>query len=543
MKLSTYFALSFALIIVIVIASVSIIYGQRTKTSLEREIGESLSSISHGMGDKLDRYMWSRYNEILLFGTLDVFRKTGNLQEANRLLGDLQENIPAFSWVGLLDAEGNVKAATGDILRGENIADRPVYLEALDKPFVGDVHNAVLLSKLLPNPSGEPLKFVDISTPLFDDAGVLTGVLAAHLSWEWSQEVQRSVLASFQDSRHRQMDVMVLSGKDNAILSGPSEMIGQQINLLDLGQNETANEWSVQRWPDGKQYLTGFAQGVGYGNYPGLGWQIVIRQPVDVAFAPVRDLIVFMIALGVAIAIACGLIGWLLARKVSKPLSLISEAANKLRRGEEAEIPFARGIKDIEILSSSLSVLIAELTEQKSELIRMEDKAHHDKLTGLLNRSAMEVVVQRAVRQAEERGGGLAFMYMDLDGFKAVNDTYGHAVGDVLLQEVASRLAANSRNGDYLFRMGGDEFVMILSVPADDAEREAEGVASRVLESIRKPFDIEGQRMGVSCSIGIALWPQEGRDIPTLLRDADEALYASKSKGKNQLTFAEHILA
>ncbi|MDF2837570.1 MAG: diguanylate cyclase [Paenibacillus sp.] len=543
MKLSTYFALSFALIIVIVITSVSIVYGQRTKSALEREIGESLTSLSHGMGDKLDRYMWSRYNEITLLATLDVFRQPDDLREANRLLGELQGNIPAFSWVGLLDADGNVKAATGDILVGEDISERPVYLEALKEPFVGDVHDAVLLSKLLPNPTGEPLKFVDISTPLFNDAGEFTGVLAAHLSWEWSREVQRTVLAPFQDARQRQLDVMVLSGKDHAVLSGPEEMIGQVLELPDVDHLSADNEWTVQRWPDGETYLTGFATGVGYGNYPGLGWRIVIRQPIDVAFAQVRELIVLMIATGAALAISCGLIGWMLARKVSRPLSLISEAANKLRRGEEAEIPFTRGIKDIEVLSSSLSILIAELTERKTALVRMEDKAHHDKLTGLLNRSAMDVTVQQAVRQAEERGGGLAFMYMDLDGFKAINDKYGHAVGDELLKEVADRLRTNSRGGDYLFRMGGDEFILILSVSGAEAEREAEAVAGRVLESVRLPFDIEYHRMGVSCSIGLAMWPQEGRDIDALLRDADEALYASKNKGKNQLTFAERVYA
>jgi diguanylate cyclase (GGDEF)-like protein len=543
LKLSTYFALSFALIIVIVITSVSIVYGQRTKTALEREIGESLTSLSHGMGDKLDRYMWSRYNEIILLGTLDVFRQPDDLKEANRLLGELQDNIPAFSWVGLLDAEGNVKAATGDILVGENIAERPVYLEALKEPFVGDVHDAVLLSKLLPNPSGEPLKFVDISTPLFNDAGEFTGVLAAHLSWEWSLEVQRSVLAPFQEVRQQQMDVMVLSDKDHAVLSGPEALIGQALVLPDMDHLSADNEWKVQRWPDGETYLTGFAKGVGYGNYPGLGWRIVIRQPIELAFAQVRELIVFMIAIGITLAVFCGLIAWLLARKVARPLSLISEAANKLRRGEEAEIPFTRGIKDIEVLSSSLSILIAELTERKSALVRMEDKAHHDKLTGLLNRSAMDIAVQQAVRQAEERGGGLAFVYMDLDGFKAVNDTYGHAAGDELLKGVADRLRASSRGDDYLFRMGGDEFVLILSVSGAEAEREAESVARRILESVRMPFDIEGRRMGVSCSIGLAMWPQEGRGIDALLRDADEALYASKSKGKNRLTFAERVYA
>ncbi|QNK57173.1 sensor domain-containing diguanylate cyclase [Paenibacillus sp. PAMC21692] len=538
MKLRTYFALSFALIILLVIASVSTLYGQRTKTVLEKEIGGQVAALAYGMTDKLDRYMWSRYNEIMLLSTLNTLKEQEDLKEVSRLLNELQDNIPAFSWVALLDAQGNVRAATKDLMIGVNFEKRPVFLEALQKPFIGDVHEAVLLAEQLTSPSGDPLKVVDISTPLYDNKGMFTGILAAQLSWEWSQELQKSLLAPYHRDRKQELEVFVLREKDNTVLSGPEDMIGQLLHLTDLETLSTDNKWDVRRWPDGKQYLTGFAQSSGYGNYPGLGWRIVVRQPAELAFAPVQELIAFMTLLGLALAVACALIGWLLARKVSRPLSLIAEAANKLRRGENAEIPYSKGIKDIELLSSSLRSLIADLTETETQLVRMEDKAHHDKLTGLLNRSAMDGIVQRAVRQAEEQRSSLSFVYMDLDGFKNINDTHGHAAGDELLKEVAARLWKNARSGDYLFRMGGDEFVLILSVSQANAEQEAEAVATSVLEAVRQPYEIDGKIMGVSCSIGLAMWPQDDRDPLSLLRDADEALYASKSKGKNQLTFA-----
>jgi diguanylate cyclase (GGDEF)-like protein len=538
LKLRTYFALSFALIILLVIASVSTLYGQRTKTVLEKEIGGQVAALAYGMTDKLDRYMWSRYNEIMLLSTLNTLKEQEDLKEVSRLLNELQDNIPAFSWVALLDAQGIVRAATKDLMIGVNFEKRPVFLEALQKPFIGDVHEAVLLAEQLTSPSGDPLKVVDISTPLYDNKGMFTGILAAQLSWEWSQELQKSLLAPYHRDRKQELEVFVLREKDNTVLSGPEDMIGQLLQLTDLETLSTDNKWDVRRWPDGKKYLTGFAQSSGYGNYPGLGWRIVVRQPAELAFAPVQELIAFMTFLGLALAVACALIGWLLARKVSKPLSLIAEAANKLRRGESAEIPYSKGIKDIELLSSSLRSLIADLTETETQLVRMEDKAHHDKLTGLLNRSAMDVIVQRAVRQAEEQRSSLSFVYMDLDGFKNINDTHGHAAGDELLKEVASRLWKNARSGDYLFRMGGDEFVLILSVSRANAEQEAEAVATSVLEAVRQPYEIDGKIMGVSCSIGLAMWPQDDRDPLSLLRDADEALYASKSKGKNQLTFA-----
>jgi diguanylate cyclase (GGDEF)-like protein len=538
LKLRTYFALSFALIILLVIASVATLYGQRTKTVLEKEIGGQVAALAYGMTDKLDRYMWSRYNEIMLLSTLNTLKEQEDLKEVSRLLNELQDNIPAFSWVALLDAQGIVRAATKDLMIGVNFEKRPVFLEALQKSFIGDVHEAVLLAEQLTSPSGDPLKVVDISTPLYDNKGMFTGILAAQLSWEWSQELQKSLLAPYHRDRKQELEVFVLREKDNTVLSGPEDMIGQLLQLTDLETLSTDNKWDVRRWPDGKKYLTGFAQSSGYGNYPGLGWRIVVRQPAELAFAPVQELIAFMTLLGLTLAVACALIGWLLARKVSKPLSLIAEAANKLRRGESAEIPYSKGIKDIELLSSSLRSLIADLTETETQLVRMEDKAHHDKLTGLLNRSAMDVIVQRAVRQAEEQRSSLSFVYMDLDGFKNINDTHGHAAGDELLKEVASRLWKNARSGDYLFRMGGDEFVLILSVSRANAELEAEAVATSVLEAVRQPYEIDGKIMRVSCSIGLAMWPQDDRDPLSLLRDADEALYASKSKGKNQLTFA-----
>ncbi|RJX40129.1 diguanylate cyclase [Paenibacillus pinisoli] len=538
MRLRTYFSLSFAFLIIVVIVSMSVVISQRTSREVREEIGGSLAALAYQMSDKLDYYMWSRYNEVLLLSHLKALRFPSDLEEVSGLLHELNHNIPSFSWVGLSDPDGNILSSTGGILVGSSIAERPVYKKALEKPFIGDVHDAVLLSELLPNPTGEPLKFVDISTPLFDDNGKLTGVLAAHLSWEWSKEIKSSVLKSLQGDSKKEIDVFILSAIDDTVLLGPESWPGKKLSLEDFDEYNGANEWAVLQWPDGREYLTGFAQGSGYNNYPGLGWKIVVRQPADVAFAPIHALIWDVVVLGIVLIALFTVLAWVFAGKISKPLSRIAEAADRLRWGEKTEIPHARGIKDIEVLSSSLRGLIAELTATESELVKMEDQAHRDKLTGLLNRSSLEAIVGGAIRQAEERLGALAFLYLDLDGFKGVNDSLGHDAGDELLRQAAARIKDSITVQGHVFRMGGDEFVVVLALPLQGALLEASEVATGILESLREPFELEAGMAKVSCSIGGAMWPHNGTDPLQLLKLADQALYASKSKGKNKLTFA-----
>lgn len=536
MRLTTYFSLIFSLLVILVIGTATLLLGQRINEDFKKVIGVGLASTAYQIADKQDYYMYSRFNEILVLSKLESLRLQKNLDEASRLIEELAKNIPSFAWVGVVDALGVVGAATGNNLVGMNISERPVYKEALDGPFVGDVHEAVLLNDLL-NPAGaEPLKFVDISMPLYDDDGNLKGVLASHLSSKWSVELRDSVLDGLKGDTYEHLEVFIISGIDNMVLSGPDDWVGDKLVLDDLDRRAAKNEWAVVEWPDGGRYLTGYSQSDGHLNYPGLGWKIIVRQPESVAFMPLKSLMNYVVAITVLLAGMFFILAPLLSRQVARPISRISEAADRLRSGEQAVIPSIKGIKELKVLSSSLRALIAELTKTESELVRMEDVAQRDKLTGLLNRSGLESVLEKAMRRTELWGGELAFLYMDLDGFKAVNDTYGHSGGDALLQSVANRLRDNARNDDYMFRIGGDEFLVVLTVGDDDPVKETEQVAGSILRSMHEPFVLEGGSVTISCSLGGALWPRVSRSQEELLKAADEALYESKRKGKNQLT-------
>jgi diguanylate cyclase (GGDEF)-like protein len=171
-------------------------------------------------------------------------------------------------------------------------------------------------------------------------------------------------------------------------------------------------------------------------------------------------------------------------------------------------------------------VAIRDASAQRRRLLELERLALHDPLTGLANRTLLADRAEQAMALADRRGDPLAVLLLDLDRFKQVNDTLGHEIGDQLLQEVAPRLEGPLRRTDTLARIGGDEFAVLLPPPTSSAE--AVEVARRLVDAMRPQFLIDGFSLGVGVSIGIALRPKHGHDLDSLLRSADQAMYAAK---------------
>ncbi|NUU64466.1 diguanylate cyclase domain-containing protein [Paenibacillus agri] len=537
LNLRTVFSGAFAVIIIMLTALLSYIIGNESTKTVEVSIGSTLTEVAEQMSEKLDHFMWSRSGEVEVLSKLNAFQEPVDKTEVSVLLNQLKQSMPVFTWVGYLDTHGEVVASTDNILLGQNISQRPVFQEGIKDKFIGDVHDAVLLAKLLPNPSGEPLQFVDVSVPIYGKQGQKNGVLAAHFSWEWSREVERSILAPLEE-RMKGVEVFVVSKKDDTTLVGPKKMVGHQMTGESLQHvRKGENSWLVEKDASGSSYLTGYAYGDGYMDYPGLGWSVIIRQPADIAFASVRQLERFIIIVGMVTAALFGVLGWFVARWIVRPLNHIAITADRLAAGEEAEIPESHRYKEVNTLSSSLKNLVNNLTRTETALGFMSDIAHHDVLTGLPNRMALNDFLVHAVSRAKQKGTTLSFLYLDLDGFKKVNDTLGHAAGDRLLQEVACRLQECTRDNEIVARLGGDEFVVVLHTSVSKPMQEAEVVAKRIINTINQPFHLE-EGVNVGCSIGAAVWSVgSGQDTRETMRLADEALYISKRTGKNRITF------
>ncbi|MBA3033534.1 MAG: diguanylate cyclase [Gammaproteobacteria bacterium] len=166
----------------------------------------------------------------------------------------------------------------------------------------------------------------------------------------------------------------------------------------------------------------------------------------------------------------------------------------------------------------------------------MESLALHDALTGLPNRRLLMDRLSLAIAHAHRNKRTMAVMYLDLDGFKQVNDTLGHAAGDTLLSLVAARLVAAVRQEDTVARLGGDEFVIALwelSHPDDVAK-----LVAKVIQAVSQPYDIQGSDVSMTVSIGVSIYPAHGEDVDTLMKSADLALYEAKHTGKNSYRIA-----
>jgi len=179
---------------------------------------------------------------------------------------------------------------------------------------------------------------------------------------------------------------------------------------------------------------------------------------------------------------------------------------------------------------------VIDITHRKLARRQLEFQAHHDALTGLPNRALFEQRLPLALHHAERNGGGLALFYLDLDHLKMINDTLGHDAGDTVLRGLAERLTRCLRREDTVARIGGDELVMLL--PAVRTRQEAAGIAEKVLKAIAERLEVAGQELSVTCSLGIALYPEDGKDAAALRKQADDALYQAKQLGRNTYRFS-----
>ena len=176
-----------------------------------------------------------------------------------------------------------------------------------------------------------------------------------------------------------------------------------------------------------------------------------------------------------------------------------------------------------------------DVSEARALAFKMAHLAQHDSLTDLPNRELINDRLVQAITLAKRRGGRLALLFIDLDRFKQINDTFGHSTGDKLLKEVARQLSGCVRASDTVGRLGGDEFIVLL--PEIDEPQSVAHVADKLLSAVSVSYRIEGHELPISLSVGISIYPEDGHDAETIIKNADAAMYEAKAHGRNNYQF------
>jgi diguanylate cyclase (GGDEF)-like protein len=231
-----------------------------------------------------------------------------------------------------------------------------------------------------------------------------------------------------------------------------------------------------------------------------------------------------------AVAMVLIVIGFIVAWLL-RPLLRAADQADRMTRGE-IELAPLRVVRDDEIghLTQAFNRLLAKLVANQTTLAQL---AHHDSLTGLPNRKLLDDRLQQALGRAQRHGAQIAVLYLDLDGFKALNDTLGHEAGDEALKEIARRLLGLVRPTDTVARIGGDEFVLLIAdvaEPAEWAEDAAETLARRCIDALAAPLRLRNIDTVIGVSIGIAIG-NGAMSSQDLLAAADKAMYEAKHRG------------
>ncbi|CAN7351420.1 diguanylate cyclase [Pseudorhodoferax sp. LjRoot39] len=245
-------------------------------------------------------------------------------------------------------------------------------------------------------------------------------------------------------------------------------------------------------------------------------------------------------AAGIALCLVCAGLGLrLLSRRIQRdivePVDALIAMTHRARaqRGGMQRAP-ASQIAEFHALGEDFNALLTEIEMQQAQLAQenrsLTHLANHDSLTGLYNRAYFSRRLARILQDAQIQGGNIAVLYMDNDRFKEINDHYGHAVGDLLLIEVATRIRAQLREGDTVARLGGDEFAVLLA-PVHHPQ-DALRIADKINAAVALPLSERHERIVPSVSIGIALYPEHGQTADQLLRAADRAMYEAKKSGR-----------
>ncbi len=332
------------------------------------------------MASQLDQDLHNRTVELKFLAGLQRLRDPDRSpQDKQALLLDKQAAYPFYAWIGITDTEGRILASTEPRINGADVSKRSWFIGGRQRQHVEDIHDAVLLGKLLPPPRLDemPLRLMDISLPLLDRDGRFIGVLATHLSLDWTYQLRNQLLDQIETPG---LEMLLVNRQGEVIVGSPTLPVRTAPNLsaLSVLQQTRAGRvaTAVESWPDGRRYLTAAAPALGTHPYPGLGWSVLVRLDEEHAFAASRRMaaMALLVGLGSALAFAA-VIWWAVGRKL-RPMEQLSQAVAQLDvQRPQVALPDVEGDGEVAVFTRSVTQLINALGESRKRFQTLLDKA------------------------------------------------------------------------------------------------------------------------------------------------------------------------
>lgn len=520
---------------------------QLTSTRLSNASGESLVSLSQSISNMLSANLMEREREILLLSMRTSLYETQDLSALQHAIDQIKNSYKDYAWIGFANVAGTVIASGSGILKGADVSQRPWFIHGRSGPFIGNVHKALLLENLMPKPkNGSPIRFVDFAAPVIGENGELKGVVATHADWAWVREVLMSSLTDA--SKRKGIDIFIIDNENKVLY--PDTDASNNIEVpKTLPQN---GRFKSLVWQDGEEYLTSLVS-VNTSESSNLGWQIVVRQPKAIAMSTVKEVHKLLLFLGVFATLLCMLLAYQFASTLSRPLERLAHTAKSIQQGNrKATFKDDSQLSEVVSLSHSLQEMMSALLEREQSLMQMnltlETKVRNrtaeleasnrslevivrqDPLTHSYNRLALDEALLDEYGLAQELKRPFAVIMVDADHFKKVNDSYGHTVGDIVLQKMAKLFAAQVGIKGMVARFGGEEFTVLL--PNTNAQE-----AQIVAETLRGKLEKEEMSTGlyITASFGVAMYKIDDSHYEQVLKRADAALYKAKEQGRNRV--------
>lgn len=511
---------------------------------------DGLQALATSAATVIAENLVERRREIDLLARTPLFRQAPlNSPELRASLERLKQSYPHYSWIGFADKDGMVRAATAGHLTGQDVGKRPWFQHGRNGIYVGDLHEALLLAKLLEKESSDQvMRFIDFASPVLDDAGNLRGVLGAHTHWRWAGDVLDVVTPKNADELA--LDIFIVNQRNEIIYpeQGQSNLKAPDSEALRGRSKEYFHAWGGD-----KQFMTAAASIKDPVSANPLRWRVVVRQPKSVVLANVSGLQAALLTTSIGAMVVFVLLAWAGADRMSRPVEHLTDIAHRIERGEE-KVQFDVQANSLELrrLSAALGGMATTLVERKNaleasnrdleakvaertaELMRLNQEldklARNDILTGLPNRLCSNERLAEEFARLKRGGATYTVLILDIDYFKRVNDTHGHATGDAVLRHVSALVRQALRITDFVGRVGGEEFMLILPMTSLD---QGLPVAEKVRAAIEAaPMEPVG-RMTVSIGAQEASGSDANEDVAVQL--ADEWLYKAKKSGRNRV--------